>query len=276
LKHTQIGQKQRALLLTLLTLASFVLLTGCTGTLYDDRVPIPFLSEGIYTHYIAQLLLIGALHAPIAGVAAWVLWPVIFPPYFRLKVDGLKIELWASRRKFPWASRTGSVVVPVAPDLKMVFGSAKIIRDWGANYAQYEAEQIAPLNPGEAFVGTGARYRWQRTGLAVIFDNQKRTNSELITTALHNAFHQLSKEGITSALVPDLTENLISQPNWITAEQREATTRQAARLLLDAIVASRGDLEKVHIWVFDPDNADIFVEEMEKWNEERRSHATAH
>lgn len=271
MKRTLFGQKMRPILLPLLILASLSLLTGCQGTLYNDRVNLPFLSEGIYTHYIAQLLLIGALHVPVAAVAVWVLWSVIFPPYYRMKVGDLKIELWVSQRKYPWVSRAQAFIVPVAPDLKMVFGSAKMARDWGANQVQAEAEKVAPLKPGEVFVGTGSRYRWQRTALAVIFDNQKRTNPEILATALKNAAHQLASEDITNALLPDLTENLLTQPNWISDEQREATARQAARLTLDALVSSASELKVVRIWCFDPRNADLYIEEMEKWQEEREA-----
>lgn len=265
----------RSLLLPLLLLAGLSLLSGCQGTLYNDRVNLPFLTEGIYAHYFPQLLLIGVLHVPLAAVGAWVLWPVIFPPYYRMRAGNLKLELWVSQRKYPWMSRSEAFIVPVAPDLKMVFGSAKMARDWGANQVQVEAEKVAPLKPGEVFVGSGSKYRWQRTALAVIFDNQKRTNVELLGTALHNAMHQLSEEGITSALLPDLTDNLISQPNWITDEQRGEAARQAARLTLDALVSAKPELVVVRIWCFDPRNADLYIEEMEKWQEEREAHAIA-
>jgi hypothetical protein len=238
-------------------------------------VNLPFLSEGIYSHYIAQILLFGLLQAPVVAVAVWALWRVIFPPYFHLKVDGLKIELWVSQRKYPWMSLSQAFIVPVAPDLKMVFGSAKIARDWGANKVQYEADAVAPLQPGDAFVGSGSRYRWQYTALAVIFDSQKRTNSELISAALGAAMNKLSDEDVTNAILPDLTDNLMAQPNWITDEQRESTARQAARLTLDALYTHRGALQTVRIWVFDPRNADIYIEEMEKWQEERNAQAVS-
>ena len=252
----------------LLLVSALFALSGCTGTVYNDRVSIPGLSEGIYTHYLAQALLFGILQVPVAAVLLWILWRVIFPPVYRVRAKGLSIELWVSQRKFPWASLSQAVIVPVGTDLKMVFGSAKIVRDWGANRAQYEAEEVAPLKPGDAFIGSGARYRWNHTVLAVIFDEQKRTNPELLTEALRNAISKLSAEEVTSALIPDLTDNLIAQTNWITDEQREEMARTSARMMLDAIVSANSDLKIARIWVFDPRNRDIFVEEMEKWQDE--------
>lgn len=275
MKRTLFGQNMRHLLLPLSIIASLSLLTGCQGTLYNDRINLPFLSEGVYTHYITQFVLFNLFQMSLVPVVIWVLWSVIFPPYYRMKVGDLKIELWVSKRKYPWMSRSQALIVPVAPDLKMVFGSAKMARDWGANQVQAEAEKVAPLKPGEVFVGSGSRYRWQRTALAVIFDNQKRTNPELLATALQNAMRQLASEDLTSAVLPDLTDNLMTQPNWITDEQRESTARQAARLTLDALVNTATDMRVVRIWCFDPRNADLYIEEMEKWQEEREAHAVS-
>ncbi len=258
----------RRILLSALLVSSLFALSGCTGTVYNDRVPVPGLSEGIYTHYIFQAVLFHLLQVPIIGVVLWLCWRVLFPPYYKVRTKGLSIELWVSKRKFPWASLSQGFIVPVAPDLKMNFGSAKIARDWGANRAQYEAEEVAPLRPGDAFIGSGARYRWKHTALAVIFDEQKRTNTELLTQALRTAIAKLSAEEVTSALIPDLTDNLIAQPNWITDEQREETARKTARMMLDALVNANSDLKVARIWVFDPRNRDIFAEEMEKWQEE--------
>lgn len=250
-------------------------LSGCTGTIYNDRVNIPGLNEGVYTHYLVQLLLIGALHAPIVGVLAWLLWPVIFPPFYRVRAKGLSIELWVSQRKYPWASRSQAVIVPVAPDLKMAHGGAKMIRDWGANRAQYEADEVAPLKTGEAFLASGARYRWSHTALAVVFDAQKRTSPELLAEALRNAVAKLSAEEVSSALIPDLTDSLVSQTNWITDEQREEAARTSARMLLNALVDANSDLKVARIWVYDPRNRDVFVEEMEKWQDEYNAKAAA-
>src|ERR1700722_10725330 len=99
--------------------------------------------------------------------------PFIRPAYSVSK-NGLNVKLWVAQRKAPFlmtsAIRNQAMLVPVAPDLKMVFGIAKRVRDYGADMVQNEALKAAPLAPGDAFVGSGARYRFSHTVLAVIFD----------------------------------------------------------------------------------------------------------
>lgn len=190
------------------------------------------------------------------------MFPFLLKPVYRLEKSGLALELWVSRRRFPTGA--DAIVVPVAPDLKMVFGVAKIARDYGANTVQYEANKVAPLAPGKAFLGAGARYRYKYTTLAVIFDEVKRTSPELIAKALKNALRLAESKGARSVLIPDMTENLLQQPNWITDEQRQSTAQNAARILVDAIVASRGIVPRVKIWVWDPQNADLYVKELKR------------
>ncbi len=197
--------------------------------------------------------------------------PITLMPKKRVTLPDLTIELWVSRRKLPLVLRAHSIVVPTGPDLKMVFGIAKMVRDMGADVVQYEANRVAPLKPGEAFVGTGARFRYKFTALAVIFDESKRTSQALISQAVSNAMLQLRERGAKSVVVPDMTENLLTQPNWITGEQRRETAAITARLMVEAIVAAGSNVKMVKIWVWDPDNAQYFIDELDQIKRRRQA-----
>lgn len=190
--------------------------------------------------------------------------PIFYRPVQTVNVQGTTLELWVSRRKMPFFMHADAILVPVAPDLKMVFGVAKLIRDFGANAVQYEANRAAPLPPGQAFIGAGGRYRFKYTVLAVIFDEVKRTTPDYILQAVRSAMQQAHRKGAKSLIFPDMTENLLTQPTWITPEQRHQTAEITARIMLDAIMASRGIVPMVKIWCWEPANADIFVKELKR------------
>lgn len=191
-------------------------------------------------------------------------------PIKRVALQDLTIELWVSARKLPLALRADAILVPVARDLKMVFGVAKMARDMGADFVQHEAAKVAPLQPGDAFVGTGARFRYKYTALAVIFDQNKRTSPAIIGQAIGTALNRLRVLGANSVVFPDMTENLLAQPNWITDEQRRTTAAITARLMVDAIVAG-GLMGTVRIWVWDAKNASFFAEELDRVKREHRA-----
>jgi len=191
-------------------------------------------------------------------------------PTKRVSLQDLTVELWVSQRKLPLALRADAIIVPVAQDLKMVFGVAKMARDMGADFVQHEAAKVAPLQPGDAFVGTGARFRYKYTALAVIFDQNKRTSPAIIGQAIRTALNKLRGLGANSVVFPDMTENLLAQPNWITDEQRRTTAAITARMMVDAIVAG-GLMGTVRIWVWDPKNASFFAEELDRVKKEHRA-----
>ena len=193
------------------------------------------------------------------------LWPTT-----RVALQDLTVELWVSPRKLPLALRADAIIVPVATDLKMVFGIAKMARDMGADFVQHEAAKVAPLPPGDAFVGTGARFRYKHTALAVIFDQNKRTSPAIISEAVGTALNKLRTLDVGSVVFPDMTENLLAQPNWITDEQRSATAAITARIMVDAIVAG-GLMGTVRIWVWDARNAPFFKQELERVKAARRA-----
>src|SRR5581483_4575484 len=120
------------------------------------------------------------------------------------------------------------------------------------------------LPPGQAFIGTGGRYRFRYTVLAVIFDEVKRTTPDYILQAVRSAMQQAHRKGARSLIFPDMTENLLTQPTWITPEQRRQTAEITARIMLDAILASRGIIPTVKIWCWEPANADVFIKELKR------------
>jgi len=197
--------------------------------------------------------------------------PVTLLPRYRAALEDLTIEVWVSSRKLPLLLRGGAIIVPTAPDLKMVFGVAKMARDMGADNIQREANAVAPLAPGDAFVGTGSRYRYKYTALAVIFDELKRTSPQLITSSVGKAMRMLRDRGVNSVIIPDMTENLLTQPNWITAEQRRETAAITARLMLAGILDAGSNIKSVRIWVWDKANADIFIDELKRFTQRERT-----
>ena len=197
-------------------------------------------------------------------------------PRYRVALDGLAIELLVSQRKLPLLAGSDALIVPVGPDLKMVFGMAKMARDRGADIVQVEANRVAPLQPGDAFVGTGARYRYKYTALAVIFDESKRTSAEIITQAVTTAVNKLRELGAKSVVIADMTENLLAQPNWITQEQRRQTAAVAARILVDAIGACGTNIRTVKIWCSEPDNAQFYITELKRLQDRERQARAVH
>src|SRR5579871_4946423 len=181
--------------------------------------------------------------------------PLIYRPSYRVSMADLTIELWVAQRKIPMLMRA----------------DAKIARDYGADRVQYEANKVAPLPPGEAFVGTGARYKYKYTALAVVFDEFKRTSPELITQAINRATRLLRDRGARSVVVPDMTENLLTQPTWITQEQRDATAALLARITVDAIMDAGAYVRNVKIWCWEPANAAFFRKELEALKHRQRA-----
>ena len=197
--------------------------------------------------------------------------PTAFWPRKRVVLPDLTIELWVCQRKLPMLLRADAIVVPTAPDLKMVFGIAKMVRDMGADAVQYEANAVAPIAPGDAFVGTGAKFRYKYTALTVIFDENKRTSAALISESLAAAMRKLREKGARSVVVPDYTENLLTQPNWITTEQRQQTAAITSRLLVDAILTAGSNVKTVRIWVWDPANAPYYIAELDRLKNGRQT-----
>jgi O-acetyl-ADP-ribose deacetylase (regulator of RNase III) len=192
----------------------------------------------------------------------------VYRPHTHVRLGDTTVELWVSPRRLPMLLVADAAIAPVAPDLKMVFGIAKMLRDYGADRAQYEANKVAPLQPGEAFVTSGAKYHFKYTILAVIFDNQKRTSPGIIRQAVRTGVQLATQRGAKTILLPDMTENLLSQPNWITEEQRRATAQSTAAMMAEAVRACRGMVKKVKIWVWEPAHVAAYEREIKRLGSE--------
>jgi O-acetyl-ADP-ribose deacetylase (regulator of RNase III) len=187
---------------------------------------------------------------------------IITRPKKTYRIGEMTVRLWVSNRRLPALLRADGMIVPVAPDLKMVFGVAKLAREHTADAIQREADRVAPLPAGRAFVGPGSRYRYERTALAVIFDDAKRTSPQYIATAVRRAMRLLAQAGARSVIYPDMTENLLAQPNWITEEQRGKTAAMTAHLTADTLAACIGVMPVVNVWVWERANAGPYEVEL--------------
>ncbi len=201
----------------------------------------------------------------------WKLARPFFTPEMVVKANGQTILLWVTSRKFPallargpYAGGKSAVVAPVGPDLKMVTGAAKLIRDHGADRAQYAALRSAPLAQGKVLLADGGKYRYSKTVLAVVFDSQRRTSASIITQAIRSSAEIASTAGCTSLIVPDITANLVVQSNWITESQRESAASVAAAATVAGILACRATMATYHIWCWDPANAADYKRELSR------------
>jgi hypothetical protein len=188
----------------------------------------------------------------------FIFWDIVRPKAIKsVTVGNSTIELWERERKMPGTAE--AIIVPVAPDLKMSTGIAKWVRDATAGAVQYEAQKVAPLPPGDAFVGSGGRYRFAVAALAVVMDDTKRTSPEWITQAIAQALVMIRGRDAATCLLPDMTEDLLRQPQWISDDQRRETCRPIARAMINGVLAGAEDME-VKIWVW-RGNRDIWEEE---------------
>ncbi len=191
-------------------------------------------------------------------------YPWVTRPVYAINMQGTRVELWSSHRKLPMLLRADGIIVPVGTDLKMNSGAAKVARDYTASQIQYEANHAAPMEPGEAFIGTGGKYRFKKTALAVIYDKQKRTNPGIIRQAVRKAAELICQYGGNSIILPDFTDNLIQQPNWITDEVRREAAEQTAAIMMEAVVGCRGTAKTIKIWVWDKNSIPIFIRELKR------------
>jgi len=192
-----------------------------------------------------------------------VAWDIVRKkPIRTVKHGDLTIELWVRERRMP--SPGEAIIVPVAPDLKMAVGIAKWVRDVTADDIQREALSVAPLPPGEVFVGRGGKFRFGHTALAVVMDNNKIPTPGWITEAVSNAIREVRQQGAGTILLPDFTEDLLRQPQTITDEQRRESCRPIARAMLEGVLQAGDTMETIRVWVWRKGYEDVYAEEMER------------
>jgi hypothetical protein len=172
----------------------------------------------------------------------------------------LAIELWVKQRRMPAAGE--AMIVPVAPDLKMVNGIAKWVRDATADDIQRQALTVAPLAPGEVFVGRGGKFRFGHTALVVVMDDKKVPSTRWITDGVARAITESRAAGANNIILPDFTEDLLRQPQTITEQQRRDSCGPIARAMLAGVIQAGDTMETVRIWVWRKGNEDIYAEEM--------------
>lgn len=201
--------------------------------------------------------------AHVGMLAAAIAWDIVKKhPLKSVRRGDNNIELWVRERRLP--SSDEAIVVPVATDLKMSTGIAKWVRDATADAIQQQALKHAPLAPGEAIIGAGGKFRFGAAVLAVVMDDKKRTSPDWITEAVARAIELAREEGAQSIVIPDFTEDLLRQPQWVNDQQRRDTCAPIARAILQGVLAAREDMETVRIWVWRKGNEDIYVQELNR------------
>lgn len=200
---------------------------------------------------------------PLTALIIAVVYGLVRPgPVARYRAEGTRVELWVRPNRFPAAADV--IVAPVAPDLRMPAGIAKWIRDATAGRAQEEARAAAPLAPGDALLVGGARYRFEHTALAVVMDDQKRVSDAWIVAAIRRGLSLAASKGATKAIVPDITDDLLRRPQTISDEERRTTCRPIAHAIVDAIIATHGEMDTIRVWVWQEALASVYREEMER------------
>jgi O-acetyl-ADP-ribose deacetylase (regulator of RNase III) len=183
-------------------------------------------------------------------------------PVKKVIVGETTIELWVKERKYPSAAE--AIIVPVAPDLELKVGIAKWVRDKTANRLQRDAERAAPREPGTVFIGAGGKFAFKFAILAVVMDDAKRTSPEWISSAITRGILQAQEHDVRTIILPDMTEDLLRQPNDITDADRNKTCGPIASAMIDGILSAPDAMETVKIWVWRTVNLPVFVAEMER------------
>lgn len=198
-----------------------------------------------------------------ACLACALVWAMVRPRASRkVRLGNTSVSLWVRERRMPTTAR--AIVAPVGPNLKLVDGIAKWIRDASGNKAQYEADAMAPAQPGTAVVVSGGRYRFRNAVLAVVTDEHNRTSGELITQAVASAIDAAAGTGADVCMIPDMSDDLLRQPDWITDEQRHNTAIPIAHAVVEGIRLSAGKVRDIRIWVWHKGAEDIYTSELDR------------
>lgn len=257
---------------------------GNGHTLLDTRHPIKgtivySMINGIYFSiagfpvwaWIGALITFSTFGALLLAVA----WDIVRKkPIKTVQHGDLTIELWVRQRKMPAPGE--AIIVPVGPDLKMVVGIAKWVRDVTADEIQHEALEVAPLPPGDVFVGRGGKFRFGLTALAVVMDSNKIPTAAWISDGVARAIQESRALGAGTILLPDFTEDLLRQPQTIMDEQRRESCRPIARAMLEGVMQAGDTMETVRVWVWHKGYEDVYSEEMDRIGDAHPSAYRAH
>lgn len=157
------------------------------------------------------------------------------------------IEIVSGSRRLPRGADV--VIVPVAPDLQMVAGAARMMRGITAGKAQQEALAHAPLPVGEAILVAGAKYRYDKTALAVVMDDQKQWNEETIAAALTRAIAVSAEAGLHRVTIPDWTPDLMRQPRVQDREIRITEAQIVGRAIACALFGLPDGESRIRLWI---------------------------
>jgi hypothetical protein len=185
----------------------------------------------------------------------------------RMMKKDVEIELRVRERRFPCFA--DGLIVPVASCMKMHFGAAKWARDATGGVAQFQAEQAAPLSPGDAFVGAGGKYRFENVILAVVMDMQKQTSAEWIGAGLKKALQLSAEAGNQSCIVADMTDDLLRQPQTITLEERLSTCKIVASAIFSAMIDAEATPKKIVMWVWREEYRKVWEEIFDRYSMSR-------
>jgi len=120
------------------------------------------------------------------------------------------------------------------------------------------------MDPGEAIIVSGARYRFRNTALAVVMDSQKRYDAGWIRAAVRRSVELAGTGKVRSVMIPDWTDDLVRQPRKVDADLRRRTASFVAATLMDAVRDLDGQVHVVRFWVRDPALVDAYRAQMDQ------------
>lgn len=199
---------------------------------------------------------------PVILVGIVVLWEIVKPKPARSVRNGDTVfEIWVRPFKMPPAS--DAIIVPTDTRLRMTTGITKWVRDTTGNAAQVAADATGPLEPGDATVLPGGRYKYQHSAVAVVMDSERRVQASWVTKSISEAILKLHSVDAATVILPDFTDELVRQPEVVSSEARREVCRMLAPALIEGARTAIGTLETVRIWIWSPGVEDIYCEALD-------------
>lgn len=100
--------------------------------------------------------------------------------------------------------------------------------------------------------------------LAVVMDDTKRVSTGNIAAGIAKAACLARDHGAKTLALPDMTEDLLRQPRWVTDEQRRETCRAIASAMIEGIARQNGAVPTVRIWVWQSATQSVWIEEFDR------------